>query len=143
MAHTISWMHEGYLDGLNGQDPNPEMDRTNDYADGYLAGMADREAGVKPRKYTGYTSELPVAKGQVVTIPKGTVIQHTGSGPAKVARRTYKVTVHHTCSGIGAYQDYHMGGVVRPSNPKVVWLGAGNYWHEVDINDIPECNPEA
>ena len=27
---------------------------------------------------------------------------------------------------------------IPTSNPKVVWVGSGGYWKEVDINDIPE-----
>lgn len=148
MAHTISWIHQGYTDGLNGQDPNPEMDRTGDYTQGYLAGMSDREAGFTAPKYFGYCEKLPVIKGQVVTIPKGTVIHGRVNGrQAKVAKRTYKVTVDHVFNGCTAYAEYHPAsgsdGVVRPTNPKIVWSGAGNYWHEADVNDIPECNPES
>ena len=137
------------MDGLSGRDPNPELDKSCDYTDGYLAGCADREAGLQVQKYMGYhrDEELPVSKGQQVTIPKGTVIQTMGSQPTKVAKRTYKVTVDHFISGSVAYRDYHgahqdrnADGVVRPTSPLVSWSGAGNYWHRVSVNDIPEFN---
>lgn len=148
MAHTTSWTHEGYSDALNGREPNPELDKSCDYIDGYLAGMVDREAGVQVPKYFGYCSdeELPsFSKGQQVTIPKGTTIDCTGPQRTKVAARTYKITVHDVYPGIVAYRDYNRDsrgtdGIVRPRNPRVVWIGAGGYWHEADVNAIPEFN---
>lgn len=31
---------------------------------------------------------------------------------------------------------------IHIDSPKVVWVGAGGYWHEVDINLIPEAQVE-
>lgn len=47
-------------------------------------------------------SEIPFKKGDVVTVPKGTLIKSTGGAP-KVSTRTQKVTVHHVMPGSMAF----------------------------------------
>lgn len=103
-------------------------------------------------KYVGYYehNELPIKRGQTVTIKKGTTIRSMHPDPAKkvkVAGKTYKITVDHLLPGrskiemqrnetTGKYEE-----VRTPiDNPTVRWPGEGGYWCEVDINDIPEAN---
>lgn len=90
--------------------------------------------------------ELPVKRGDTVTIRKGTSIKTTH--PTKkeiVAGRTYTVKINHILNGTSEAnwefntwtQKYEE--VRKPlSNPSVRWAGAGGYWYEVDVNDIPE-----
>jgi hypothetical protein len=89
------------------------------------------------RKFEGYCENLPIKKGMEVTILKGTMVYSTGHDP-KPAGRTYKVKVHHTICGSNQYLGYH-NEVIPPRNPRVCWAGSGNYWTEVDINDVPEA----
>jgi len=37
-----------------------------------------------------------------------------------------------------AYEAHH-GRSATDTNPTVVWAGAGGYWAETDINNIPEA----
>lgn len=90
-------------------------------------------------KFQGYCDKLPVADGDVVTILKGTRIKTTHpSKKEKVANRTYKVKVHHVLPGMDAHLSYRKE-TVSAVNPSVRWAGEGGYWHEVDINDVPEA----
>jgi hypothetical protein len=96
----------------------------------------------KTTKYVGYHDEqdLPVKRGQTVTIPKGTTVKTVGR-PAKQAGKTYKVKVDHILPGTSDYsiavQDKKVIEVRTPrTNPKVVWAGPGGYWSEADINDV-------
>jgi hypothetical protein len=84
-------------------------------------------------KFEGYIPdhELPIKRGDTVTIPKGTLVKNVRTG-VTIAGRTYKVKVDHFISGMTHDQ------VKIP--PKVCWAGSGGYWSEVDINDIPEAN---
>ena len=82
-------------------------------------------------------AELPAAvqRGCQVTIKKGVTIYTTMPGQKqKKAGRTYKIYVHHI--GMGSRP-----GGLAPNGvaPRVVWPGEGGYWHEVDLNDIPEA----
>jgi hypothetical protein len=137
--------HEGYMDGLRGLDPNPELSAWADseYNEGWLVGSEDRKAGVVVPKYLGYYnwSELPVKPGMEVTIRKGTMVKTVGREP-RPAGKTYKVTVSHLNSGSVAYkiQNFHHSEFVRPTSPTVVWAGPGGYWSEVSISDIPEAS---
>lgn len=132
----------GYLSGLKGEDPDPELEKmSHRYEDGWLKGMAAREAGVKPKKFMGYhlDSELPIKRGDTVTIPKGTLVRCNGE--TKPAGRTYKIQVRSLGCGQNFYQD---GNAFREDDvpmvsPTVVWAGTGGYWAEADINDIPEA----
>jgi hypothetical protein len=96
------------------------------------------------KKYVGYfahLSDLPVKRGQTVTIPKGTVIHTTGPTKKRIAKRTYKIKVHSVGCGQNHPEGHpdHIGGYsVR--NPDVTWVGEGGYWFSVDINDVPEAN---
>lgn len=76
---------------------------------------------------------LPFKRGDYVTIPKGTVIHTTSPIGEKVAGRTLKVKIAHI------YNGYPACGGTPGRNPVVEWVGAGGYWHRVDINDVPEA----
>jgi hypothetical protein len=93
--------------------------------------------------------QLPIKKGHVVTIKKGTVIHSMHPDPAKkrrVAGRTYKVTVDHVLNGRSSTdhvwnEETRKYDEVRTpiDNPSVRWPGESGYWCEVDINQIPEA----
>ncbi len=94
-------------------------------------------------KFHGYhpKHELPIQRGDLVRIPKGTMVSRLGTGAnigVKPAGRSYTVRVAHILQG-AEYDDGPDGPTVI--NPKVVWAGTGGYWAEVDINDILEANP--
>lgn len=138
-------LHTGYMDALYGKDQDPEQ--TNpEYEEGYIVGLYDRDAlvsGTRPPRFLGFyrEEELPIKKGQVVVIPKGTVIKVVGKEP-KPAGRTYSVTVSHVNAGSTFYAQgsAFRKEYVRPTAPKVVWPGTGGYWAEADLNDILEAN---
>lgn len=137
---TTNWVHEGYMDGISGKEPDPELDRSDEYSKGWLAGASDREAGIAPPKFFG-PCELPCKRGDEVTIPKGTTVSNIHHGVRK-AGRTYKVKLHDVYPGVPAYIDYHHrsnpneDGVVRPTAPKLVWPGTGGYWSDADVNEV-------
>jgi len=132
----------GYLAGLNGEEPDAELGEINPrYDEGWLLGAAAREAGVTPKKFMGYheEAELPVKRGHVVTIKKGTLVYYRGQ--TKPAKRTYRVIVNHILPGQNMYlEGSAFRQEVKPMvSPTVRWPGSGGYWSEVDINDIPEA----
>ncbi len=132
----------GYLAGLHGEEPDPVMsDVSREYDEGWLMGIDAHDRGVKAPKYLGYhdDSDLPVKRGDVVTIKKGTMIRHRGQ--VKPAGRTYQVTINHLMNGQNAMVEGNaFRKVVRDIKPPtVVWPGSSGYWSEVDINDIPEA----
>jgi len=90
-------------------------------------------------KFIGYheDSELPVKKGDFVTIRKGTIIKTVGREP-RPAGRTYKIKIDHILNGVNRYYDYR-DEPVNVQNPRVRWAGPGGYWSDADINDIPEA----
>lgn len=98
-------------------------------------------------KFIGFheNADLPVKRGDTVTILKGTKIRTTSPGITtpyltKTAGRTYKVKVDHVLNGMNhpvGHPRHTKGYEVH--NPSVRWPGTGGYWHEVDINDIPEA----
>ena len=139
-TRTLSnWAHEGYMDGLEGKDPNADLTGSWDYDTAWLIGCQDREAGVKPSDF-GYGSETPNLAGREIAIPKGTIIKTIGKEP-KPAGRTYKVKVHHMISATTAWFGNHHWGkdeenFVRPQSAKVCWPGTGGYWTEADIADV-------
>jgi hypothetical protein len=84
-------------------------------------------------------SELPVKKGMMVTIRKGTVIHTTDAKQRqKIATKTYKVKIDHTLPGVTRHINYHQE-TVDFQNPRVRWVGTGGFWYDVDINEIPEA----
>ena len=110
------------------------------------------------RRFEGYHEdhEIPIKKGDIVTIKKGTTIRTTmpttvtiagqkqGAYKVKVAGRTYKVRVDHVLNGVTIRQSASQGGRILDSSsferaPSVRWAGTGGYWFEVDLNDIPEA----
>ena len=91
--------------------------------------------------YIGYHDdhELPLKRGDVVTIKKGTVIKFRGG--TKLAGKTYKVTIDHILPGMSRVRrDRHFDDSVT-QNPSIRWPGPGGYWSEVDINDVVEPKP--
>ncbi len=104
------------------------------------------------KKFVGYYEyyQLPVKKGQTVTIKKGTAIKTTLPDPAKrerVAGRTYKVLVDHVLPGRSTCDQVwdeatrtYVEVRTHYDNPSVRWAGEGGYWFEVDINDLPEVS---
>lgn len=84
-------------------------------------------------------AELPLKRGMMVTIRKGTVIHTTDAKHrTKVATRTYKVKIDHILPGVMRHINYHQE-TVDFQNPTVRWVGTGGFWYEVDINDVPEA----
>lgn len=100
------------------------------------------------KRFDGYHDdhEIPVKKGDVVTIRKGVTIRTMRSKPedrTRVAGRTYRVVVDHILNGMNRPPDDPRHNKTYPvHNPAVRWTGAGGYWYEVDINDIPEAQPK-
>ena len=99
----------------------------------------------QPKRFEGFheTGALPVKRGDTVTILKGTTIHTTMPRPedrTRVARKTYKIRVDHVLNGTSDTRLVDGVCVATPtSSPSVRWPGVGGYWHEVDINDIPEA----
>jgi mannose-6-phosphate isomerase-like protein (cupin superfamily) len=101
-------------------------------------------------KYVGYhpIETLPIKRGDVVTVPKGAPVRTTDPhGKSRVVRRTHKVKVVTVSPGADYVQlrPGHPDANERDEvhvvvNPSVTWAGSGGYWHEVDINLIPEAN---
>jgi hypothetical protein len=88
-------------------------------------------------QYIGYhdDKDIPIKAGDTVTIKKGVTIKTTHlSTCEKIAGRTYKIRVHHILNGATSSANGE-----HYSNPRVRWAGAGGYWNDVDINDIPEA----
>lgn len=134
----------GYLTGLHGEAPDAAFHANqSQYDEGWLLGDAARASGEKAPKYLGAHADgdLPVVRGQVVTIKKGTLVRSSKTNTWKPAGKTYKVTIHHIlnwsnfyCEGSGFRQ------TVRPiTPPMIVWPGTGGYWCDVNVNDIPEA----
>ena len=144
MARSLDWLHEGYLDGLKGNDPDPKLSECpgSEYNEGWIIGAEDRKNGVLVPKFVGYhkDEELPVQRGMTVTIPKDTIVKTIGQDP-KPAGKTYKVRVDHILGGTIAYWDNNGQSprLIRPTAPSIRWAGSGGYWSEVDINEIPEA----
>lgn len=40
--HSPNIIHDGYMDGIHGKDPNPEFEECEGYQDGYLLGAEGR-----------------------------------------------------------------------------------------------------
>lgn len=102
------------------------------------------------KRFEGFheNEDLPIKRGDVVTIPKGTKISTTMSNKReKIAGRTFKVKVDHVLNGSSTSErvwdatwDTYVEVRTHVNNPSVRWAGEGGYWHEVDINDVPEAN---
>ncbi len=98
---------------------------------------------VETGRFEEYCAELsefiPGRMGvfQEVTIPKGVLVYSTKPGPPKPSGRTYKVKLHSFAPGMATHT-YYCETVGVGKNPRVCWVGTGSYWHEVDVNDIPE-----
>ncbi len=89
-----------------------------------------------PVRLEGYNDVLPVKKGDTVVIPQGALIKTVGRR-IRAASQTYQIRVHHVFCGSNLPKGHPQHDPSRPvRNPKVVWLGLGGYWSEVDINDV-------
>ena len=140
-----NYIHLGYMDGLHGRGPDSELEETEDYQDGYLAGAHDRERtlwadpGWTPPKFLGPVGKeaLPFKKGDKVRIPRTTLIHTTYHGERR-AGRTYSVTLHDVYDGVPAHRSHcNFKDIVRPEPPKALWAGTGGYWSRADVNDLP------
>jgi len=133
---TLSWTHEGYMDGILGLAPDEDLDYPgSEYETGWLHGDADREAGLTAPKYPCGTS-LPALKGVEVTIPKGVMVKTSGK-PPKAAGRSYKVKALSVNAGIPAYfTNGFFGEFVRPTSASVQWAGTGGLWTEALLEDV-------
>lgn len=114
-------------------------------------------------KYVGYQKNLPLGPGDVVVVPKGTLVKTFHPKRREyVTVRAQKVLVNHTLPGcswnygmIGEREARDFGlnfealmelrrtdshkyhdSYHHVSNPTVVWAGTGGYWCEVDINVV-------
>lgn len=132
--HNVSLTHQGYMAGLNGEDPDESASRCDEYELGWLAGYEDREKGIRPSKYLG-PCELPIGKGSEVTIPKGTEVKR--GSKTQVTRRAFKVKLHDVYPGVPAYVEWDSRkNVVRPTVARVLWAGAGSYWAEAILSAV-------
>ena len=127
-------LHYGYVDGLSGKEP---ISDNRNYEYGWLAGAKDREEGKAPPRFLGRCNVLPFNQWDIVTIPKGTPIHSMSKGNI-IAKRTFKVKIYSICNGYDAYQNDD--GNIVITNPKIMWAGAGGYWHETDVNNLLEAN---
>lgn len=108
-------VHEGYMDGLLGKDPQSEY---GEYETGWLHGVED-QGKVDPAIF-----EKPSFKrGDMVSIPKGTELLYDGG----TVQRMTKVKLHDVYPMIPA----HFGTrreFVKPQPPTILWAGSGGYW---------------
>ena len=101
------------------------------------------------KKFVGFHEdhEIPLKKGDIVTIRKGTKIRTTMPRPEdrfRIAKRTYKVRVDHVLNGMNRPVGHPGHQPSYPVNsPAVRWPGSGGYWFEADVNDIPEAQGPA
>jgi hypothetical protein len=121
--HNISLTYQGYMAGLNGEDPDELDSRCEEYELGWFAGAEDREKGVRADKYLG-PCDLSIRRGAEVTIPKGTPVKR--GRVVQVARRAYKVKLHEVYNGAPAYVEWDSRRVTRPTAVRVLWAGAGS-----------------
>ncbi len=54
-----NWVHDGYMDGLEGKNPDPRLEGS-EYDDGWLAGSEAKSHGFRPPKYYGFCESLPI-----------------------------------------------------------------------------------
>lgn len=125
----VNLAHCGYLDGLRGTAPDPELQNLGEYAEGWLHGNEDRENGV-PDLFKDPDPGLK--RGATVKIPKGTRV-HTVSSGERLTGRGYHVQIHDVYQVIPAYRDRTF---IRPVPAKVVWPGTGGYWSTANARDV-------
>lgn len=120
--------HQGYMDGISGQDPQHDGQA---YNAGWVAGADDRAAG-----HSCDVTPKTLPKGLVVKILKGAPVRTTAKGQDKLAGRSFRVTVHDA-----SYWEACWWGdkVIRP-HQDVTWVGSGGYWHQCPIEyvEIPK-----
>lgn len=93
------------------------------------------------QQFNGYVAEsdLPIRKGETVTIPAGIAI-HRPTAPASMpkqvaSKRAQRVTVHHVLPGSNLIDR----NGTPASDPKIVWVGSGGYWCEVLFSDLAKA----
>lgn len=129
------WHDVIYALGL--QTGNPEGAKKFVYDMAVDLGMLTRNA---VKRHMGRCEVLPIRPGQKVTIKKGTIVRSLGPAGIHPAARTYTVVAHSVDNGVHRHRNYH-NELVDTVNPKIVWVGSGGYWCDVDINDVPEATP--
>lgn len=131
--HTAT--HQGYMDGLQNKDPDPTLESDDNYANAWIIGQQDREAGVNPAQYAPLPAGLK--RGTVVRIPKGVKVQNLHLG-VKAAGRTYKVTLHDAYPVVPAHFDW-THEFQRPKPAQVMWPGTGGYWSYANAVEVEVC----
>lgn len=86
-------------------------------------------------KYLGHCSEIPFKKGDVVTIPKGAKYTTTKTPGVQETKCARKITVFTVDNGCNTYTN-HREETFPPRNPRIIWVGGGGYWCDIDINEI-------
>jgi len=120
--------HEGYMDGLLGNDPKSDYDS---YESGWLHGAEDKGI-VDPNIF----KEPDFKKGDIVAIPKGIELLYNGG----VTRRMIKVKLHGVYPMIPAHFDYrHV--FCRPKPPTILWAGSGGYWNNAYAHQVTKVEP--
>jgi hypothetical protein len=138
----VSRVHDGYMAGLSGQDPDEEMASvSNEYSEAYLIGTQDREAGVKAETFkTLDKNGVELKKGDVVQIRKGTIVKTVGKD-SKAAGRTYKVTVDHLLWSSAYFEhNWDQRTLRRPVPVSVVWAGTGSYWSSATVIEVSKVD---
>jgi len=130
-GQIYSYAHYGYLDGIQGRDPNPRLEGVPEYDEGWLRGEADRD---NPERLS-VLDEVVIKKGDTVLIPKGT-LRHSMKDGNRPLGRTTKVTLHDVYPMIPAYIDHRTNDFTYPEAPKVTWAGAGGYWCRADVRAV-------
>ena len=124
--------HWGYLDGIQGRNPNPRCEGWSDYDEGWLRGAEDQHDAQKKAFLTPTT----LKRGSKVLVPKGTPRHSTKDG-LREAGRSYTVVLHNVYPAVGAYMCLR-DGFVYPRPAKALWAGTGGYWCETDASFLIE-----
>ena len=133
----VGLCHRGYMDGLQGLDPDPEATRLEEYETGWLYGLKDREAGKPVRDVL---SDPLFKRGDKVRVQKGTLVwsTHPQTSGKYPTGRTYSVMLHDCPRGTPAYID-HREGFVPPKEGEALWAGAGGYWVYANPTDLTQA----
>ena len=124
--------HVGFMDAVLGLTSEYYTTAYN-YAFGFKAGKKYlEENNLDSIKLFGYNSDEVISKvsglkqGDTVVIKKGTNIHAPFSKGDHKAGRNQKVKIHHFLPGNIAKLN-HDNTVTPPTNPQIVWAGAGGY----------------
>lgn len=127
-----NYTHLGYMAGLQGQTPDPKLERSDEYATGWLHGSEDRAAGITAERFQEHPANLK--RGSMVKIPKGTTVSTIYHG-VRQAGRDYLVKIHDVYPVVPAHLDYRRT-FSRPTPARVIWPGKGGYWSEAAVTDV-------